>query len=107
MNSLKQFVVNFTYVVTVDFVTLNNEINLLHAFRLQYYFYPTGLKWMRFDLDFVDLGIYGSNFSTFRTFLEILFCFLVLIYYIIFIYDIKNEGENIRREFNEKLNRLK
>jgi hypothetical protein len=70
---------------------------------LQYTLEPTGYNTVNFNLDFIDLSIYGNSFATFRTFLEILFCFLVFIYCLIFIYDIKKAGDEMRKEFNDKL----
>ncbi len=102
-NNIKEFIKNNTYAITIDFILLNNEINYLHSALIKYTLDPSGVRTVEFKLETINLNIYGNSFSTFRTFLEIIFCVLLLVYCLIFVFDIKKEGKIIRKEYNLKL----
>ena len=102
INYLTKFYTNNTCVITIDFITLNNEINFLHSFLFKYTFDVTGYKNIEFILNYIDLSTYdGSGTSNFRIIIEIIFFFLVLFYCAVFVYDIKKKGDLILQRYCE------
>ena len=106
-NLINQNIKNNTYIISIDFVTLNKEINFFHPNLIKYTLFPTGLVTVSFELFYVNLSVYEGTFSTIRIIIEIIFCFLVLIYCIIFYLDIKKIGDEIYHSNNKKIRKLR
>ena len=105
-DSLNEFIKNNTYIITLDFILLNNEINYLHSFLMKYTLDPSGMRTIDFKLGTINLNTYGTSYSSFRTFLEIIFCILLLVYCLIFVFDIIRDGNKILSEYNKKREKL-
>ena len=49
-NLINQNIKNNTYIISIDFVTLNKEINFFHPNLIKYTLFPTGLVTVSFEL---------------------------------------------------------